>query len=545
MNESSYLNPESIRAQCDAAIKNLEEDNRANGLIMQKIMEFIAEPTLVGKSFEALRQQMLDYLTVLQTMKLANEADIRDFRFLKLVVVGQELNGSDILEQQEAALSSKQSAEENIEKYKKKLRKEKSITLQTQYDIKIAHYTTMAELSQKLYNEWKKKEETYDGIERMTSGLFEEGEAIRATVESALDNMQGAFQDGKYVSNMQAAWRGEIAALFNKDSKELKDENKVKDWKNNISREIQTQLLKMGYTQREIDLLCIREIHLTSNDINNLKKTIGTKKIYRTEDAKALIYNGKVYYIYVPSNGPAYESNNWIIDWKKELTKMDFDLVAGTLGISLEDIPKEDVFDEGNMLKLQDSKISYKDKNATTASILHLLVGMEQFMTSALKHKEISLFFQSMGDDRKVEITVGDSQTRLMFQQIDYNMPINTYQNANDWMGEKYASDYAQGIYQAVTGERVPDEEGAYTITGTLDEGHRECNISGYLSYSEEGNLLYTPLVFPGDTAYVSQCMPYTGYFPKEILEFTDLLSNPVIADEEVRNIFEQALEGR
>ena len=57
MNGSSYLNPESIRAQCDAAIKNLEEDNRVNGLITQKIMEFIAEPTLAGKSFEALRRQ--------------------------------------------------------------------------------------------------------------------------------------------------------------------------------------------------------------------------------------------------------------------------------------------------------------------------------------------------------------------------------------------------------------------------------------------------------------------------------------------------------
>lgn len=544
MNESSYLNPESIRAQCDAAIKNLEEDNRANGLIMQKIMEFIAEPTLVGKSFEALRQQMMDYLTVLQTMKLANEADISDFRFLKLMVVGQELNGGVILEQQKAALSSKQSAEENIEKYKKKLRKEKSITLQIQYDIKIAHYTTMAELSQKLYNEWKKKEETYDGIERMTSGLFEEGEAIRATVENSLDGMQGAFQDGRYVSNMQAAWRGEIAALFRKDSKELKDENKVKDWKNNISREIQTQLLKMGYTQREIDLLCIREIHLTANDINNLKKTIGTKKIYRSEDAKALIYNGKIYYIYVPSNGPAYESNNWIIDWKKELTKMDFDLVAGALGISLEDIPGEDIYVADSGYKVKEARVSNGDKNAMAAGTLHALMGVQSFLAAALNHTEITLVFESDKKDKRVRIMVGDSQTRLKFQQIDYNMPINTYQSANDWMGEKYASDYAKGIYQAVTGEHVPDENAAYTITGTLNEGHRECNISGYLSYSENGKLLYSPLVLPGDKAYVSRCMEHTGYFPYEILEFTDLLENPVVADEDVRKILEEALEG-
>ena len=38
--------------------------------------------------------------------------------------------------------------------------------------------------------------------------------------------------------------------------------------------------------------------------------------------------------------------------------------------------------------------------------------------------------------------------------------------------------------------------------------------------------------------------MQYTGFFPNEILDFTDLLSNPVVADEEVRKIFEEALEG-
>ena len=147
-----------------------------------------------------------------------------------------------------------------------------------------------------------------------------------------------------------------------------------------------------------------------------------------------------------------------------------------------------------------------------TASLLHLVMGIESFMASALNHTEINLVFESSGCNRRVTMGVGDSQTRLKFQQIDYNMPINTYQNANDFMGEKYASDYAQGIYQIVTGESVPDKEKAYTITGTLDEGHRDCNISGYLSYSETGELLYTPLVLPGDKAYVATCMKSVSY---------------------------------
>ncbi len=65
MNENSYFNPEDMRAQCDAAINNLEEDNRANGIIEEKIMEFITEYALAGKAFEAAKQQMLDYVAVL------------------------------------------------------------------------------------------------------------------------------------------------------------------------------------------------------------------------------------------------------------------------------------------------------------------------------------------------------------------------------------------------------------------------------------------------------------------------------------------------
>lgn len=319
----------------------------------------------------------------------------------------------------------------------------------------------------------------------------------------------------------------------------MTDTNKSKN-----EEELKKQLLKMGYTQEEIDMLCMRGIHLTADDISNLKLTIGTEKVYRSEDAKALFYNGRVYYIYVPSNEPAYESKNWQMDWKKELTKVDFDLAAGTLGISLEDIPKEEVYVANNRYKVQETGFSNGDKNAMAAGTLHVLMGVQSFLAAALNHTEITLVFETNKADKRVMIMVGDSQTRLKFQQMDYNMPINTYQSANDWMGEKYASDYAKGIYQAVTGEHVSDENAAYTITGTLDEGHRECNISGYLSYSENGELLYSPLVLPGDTAHVSRCMEYTGYFPYEILEFTDLLENPVMADEDVRKILEEALEG-
>lgn len=129
MNENSYFNPEDMRSQCDAAINNLEEDNRANGIIEEKIMEFITEHTLAGKAFEAAKQQMLDYVAVLHAMKLANEADIADFRYLKLMSIGSEIDGSFILSEKEDALSERKINGEKAEKYRKKAQKEQSMLI--------------------------------------------------------------------------------------------------------------------------------------------------------------------------------------------------------------------------------------------------------------------------------------------------------------------------------------------------------------------------------------------------------------------------------
>ena len=143
MNENSYFNPEDMRAQCDAAINNLEEDNRANGIIEEKIMEFITEYALAGKAFEAAKQQMLDYVAVLHAMKLANEADIADFRYLKLMSIGSEIDGNFIL-------SERKINGEKAEKYRNKAQKEQSMLIRQQYMTKVAHYMAMEEINQEL-----------------------------------------------------------------------------------------------------------------------------------------------------------------------------------------------------------------------------------------------------------------------------------------------------------------------------------------------------------------------------------------------------------
>lgn len=214
MNENSYLNPADIRAQCDAAINGLEEDNEATYIIEKNLSSFINDSQMQSYAFDSLVQQIKDYMSLLPVMRMANQADIDDFRFLKLMSIGTELNGSNILEQKNMAIEAKKSDEANAEKYRKKAQKETSVTLRVQYTTKVTSYMAMAALDQRLYDEWQKKEETYDGIEKFTCGLFEEGVSIRATLESALSGIQGAFQNGVYVPDMQATWRGELSSCY-------------------------------------------------------------------------------------------------------------------------------------------------------------------------------------------------------------------------------------------------------------------------------------------------------------------------------------------
>lgn len=61
------------------------------------------------------------------------------------------------------------------------------------------------------------------------------------------------------------------------------------------------------------------------------------------------------------------------------------------------------------------------------------------------------------------------------------------------------------------TNEKISDEKGIYTITGTLDKRHKEDSISGYLSYSENKKLIYTPIVYFEDCAYIEEVCVEVG----------------------------------
>ena len=149
MNENSYLNPEAIRAQCDAAISQLEKDSEAYIRQEKSIQAFIDDGMIKSEAFDALKQQMNDYITVSQTLRLANDAYIKDYRFLKTAVGTQELRGSAILGWKEYARKEKIRNQEKADLYRKKARLATSELIRMNYRIKVEHYEAMAELVQR------------------------------------------------------------------------------------------------------------------------------------------------------------------------------------------------------------------------------------------------------------------------------------------------------------------------------------------------------------------------------------------------------------
>lgn len=525
MNENSYLDPAAVKKQCAEIVNNMEEDIETTYIMEQSLKKFIADDEIQSVAFDMLKQQIYDYLSVLQAVRDADNADIQDCAALIEAVGKENLDGSYILQQEKNALSEKEQDEERASSYEKKAKKEELPWMKWYYNWRAKEYWDLADIDQKLYESWKKKENCYDEIEANTESLFTTGENLRDIIRKAFSGIEGAFQNGEYVPDYDAGWR----TVLSQDYRMRISEELLSDW---------------GYTQEEIDVLVREGIILTYADMEKLQKTVDTEKVFVSDDKKALFYKGNVYRIYVPDyQTPGFDAV-WDLDGRKEVSKKSFDLAAGVLGIDMEELSKDKVFTSDRSHMVQDSYISGKDKNVKGAAAIQALMGLNSFLENSLSSMEITMVFESDGNDRRVTIGIGDSKSRDMFRNMNYDVPVNTYKDSDGVLGKKYASDYAAGIYQLASGNTLPEEDATYTIIGTLSEQHKDANVSGFLSYSNDGKLLFTPLVYAGDTAYIATCQEITGWDVKKIYDFTDLLSNATPADEEQKRLFEKALEG-
>lgn len=91
--------PEWYKSQCDQAIHKLENDNETLDIVSKSVTAFSTDNEIKSVSFENLKQQLADYITVIDAIKSANAYDIAEFSTLKDLVGDEVLDGANIQSQ--------------------------------------------------------------------------------------------------------------------------------------------------------------------------------------------------------------------------------------------------------------------------------------------------------------------------------------------------------------------------------------------------------------------------------------------------------------
>lgn len=227
MREDSYLNPAAIKSQCSLATSHLEKDNESIRAAENSLEAFIQEEEIKGDAFDALKQQLQDYTGIFQAARSANDSDIADFKTLSGAVGEEVLIGGNILSQQRTALRFEEEYLSMARENEARADSTKFFWMEAYYRLMAWRYRDFAEGSRKLYEKWKAKEEAYDAIENATAGLFLAGGGIRDAACSSLCSLPGCFAGGKYLPDMDAAWRNQLHDSYIKRVLSVSGEGKI------------------------------------------------------------------------------------------------------------------------------------------------------------------------------------------------------------------------------------------------------------------------------------------------------------------------------
>ncbi|MBE5935595.1 MAG: hypothetical protein E7262_07365 [Lachnospiraceae bacterium] len=209
MDENSKLIPSNIKAQCNAAIAILEDNNRCLWNAFANIESFELDSSIESIAFDAIKTQIANFYCGINYLRTANDLDIQDYKELIEIVGDEELDGKKLFEQLEIAKKELKASEEalaNYNKLSKTLKTDSSAYTETKE--LIGMYEDTHEINAKTIAEIQKKIDLYDEIDAKSSKLFENGNAIRKAGMTAIEEtMKSSYAPGKYtyVSNTDVA----------------------------------------------------------------------------------------------------------------------------------------------------------------------------------------------------------------------------------------------------------------------------------------------------------------------------------------------------
>ena len=211
MSASFYLDPAEIKAQCREAIDNLNEVSSNTINVEHKLDEFINNSELESKAFDALKQQIADYKTVLQSIRSLINYNIGEYKTLMSSVGDKVLDGDKILKGQEYARNSIKAYEDKAKRCRENAVTCAVITPFAESQNQIAgYYDHLANNHRMMLKYWEEKEQAYYDIENSTKDLFSTGDSTAEQINAALSDLGRSFSAGAFHPNLEASWRAKL-----------------------------------------------------------------------------------------------------------------------------------------------------------------------------------------------------------------------------------------------------------------------------------------------------------------------------------------------
>ena len=218
MSASFYLDPAEIKAQCREAIDNLHEVSSKTINVEHKLDEFINSNELESKAFDALKQQIADYKTVLQSIRSLIKYNIGEYKTLMSSVGDKVLDGDKILKGQEYARGRIRAYEDRANRCRENAITYAAIAVYAEnQSTRASLYDHLADNHRRMLEIWEAQEQAYYDIENATKDLFSTGDSTAEQINAALSDLGKSFKAGAFHPNLEASWR----AKLKEEAKEL------------------------------------------------------------------------------------------------------------------------------------------------------------------------------------------------------------------------------------------------------------------------------------------------------------------------------------
>ncbi|WP_456153123.1 DUF3114 domain-containing protein [Mogibacterium sp.] len=218
MSASFYLDPAEIKAQCREAIDNLNEVSSKTINVEHKLDEFINNSELESKAFDALKQQIADYKTVLQSIRSLIKYNISEYKTLMSSVGDKVLDGDKILKGQEYARGRIRAYEDRANRCRENAVTYAAIAVYAEnQSTRASLYDHLADNHRRMLEIWEEQEQAYYDIENATKDLFSTGDSTAEQINAALSDLGRSFRAGAFHPNLEASWR----AKLKEEAKEL------------------------------------------------------------------------------------------------------------------------------------------------------------------------------------------------------------------------------------------------------------------------------------------------------------------------------------